>query len=88
MNTKGMMKVALPTGKRVHHLHDGAPRCGGGRHGKRGLWQTEMSEVTCQRCMKLVAHDCERESQQKAQADAPVKSERRNPKTKGAIHDA
>ena len=67
MNTMETMKAALPTGKRVHHLRDGAPRCGGGRHGKRVPWQTEMSEVTCRRCLKLAELDRAREGHPKAQ---------------------
>ena len=48
------MNAALPTGKRVHWMRNGAPSCGGGRHGKKGLWQVEWGDVTCLRCQKIV----------------------------------
>jgi hypothetical protein len=45
--------ASLPHGRRVHWLRDGSPACGGGRHGKKGAWQTELGEVTCQRCLGI-----------------------------------
>ena len=48
------MNITLPqTGKRVHWPRAGAPACGGGRHGKKGLWQLDLSEVTCRRCVRI-----------------------------------
>ena len=50
------VNVSLPTRRRVHWLREGYPACGGGRHGKKGLWQLELSELTCRRCLKLAAN--------------------------------
>ncbi len=48
-----MINISLPKGQRVHWLRDGWPACGGGRHGKKGAWQTDLGEVTCRRCVKM-----------------------------------
>ncbi len=56
------MNAALPNGKRIHQMRDGAPRCGGGGHGKRGPWQMDLGDVTCRRCQKLAECDAAREA--------------------------
>ena len=60
MNAKQAMNAALPNGKRIHWMRDGAPRCGGGGHGKRGPWQMDLGDVTCRRCQKLAEWDAAR----------------------------
>lgn len=55
------MNMTLPQGRCVHWMRDGFPACGGGRHGKRGFWQLNLGEVTCQRCVKI-----EQKARQKA----------------------
>jgi len=86
------VRAALPKGKRVHRLRDGAPRCGGGRHGKHGLWQLDLGEVTCRRCRKLAEWDRSREAreggegkghEEAQEATETEKSEVRNPKCEG-----
>jgi len=49
------MNVSIPTRWRVHWLRAGQPACGGGRHGKKGVWQLDIGEVTCKRCEKIKA---------------------------------
>lgn len=64
MNTNEGMKATLPNGKRVHQMRNGAPRCGGGRHGRRGPWQMDLGDVTCRRCLTLAAWDWSREARE------------------------
>jgi hypothetical protein len=61
------MNITLPSGqRRVHWQREGSPACGGGRHGKKGLWQLDLSEVTCRRCLCLAEA-----AQRKAAREAP-----------------
>ncbi len=48
-------------------MREGAPRCGGGRHGKRGPWQLDMGDVTCRRCRKL-----EQRARSEAEKQGPI----------------
>jgi hypothetical protein len=47
------MNATAFEGGKVHLLTDQAARCGVGKHARRGHWQTDLGEVTCQRCVKL-----------------------------------
>ncbi len=49
------MNATAFDGGKVHLLTDQAARCGVGKHGKHRQWQTELGQVTCQRCVKLGA---------------------------------
>jgi hypothetical protein len=48
------MNISLLSARRIHWLRLGFPACGGGRHGKKGVWQLDIGEVTCQRCEKML----------------------------------
>ena len=47
------MNGTVIDGGKVHLLTEKAARCGVGHHARRGQWQMELGEVTCQRCIKL-----------------------------------
>ena len=47
------MNGTVIDGGKVHLLTERAARCGVGHHARRGQWQIELGEVTCQRCLKL-----------------------------------
>lgn len=47
------MNVSLRVRGRVHWLRAGFPACGGGRHGKKGMWQIDLCDVSCRRCVKI-----------------------------------
>jgi hypothetical protein len=47
------MNATVFEGGKVHLLTDQAARCGVGKQPKRGQWQTDLGEVTCQRCRKI-----------------------------------
>ena len=51
------MNATAFNGGKVHVLTEQAARCGVGKHAKRSQWQTELGEVTCRRCIKLVKGD-------------------------------
>jgi hypothetical protein len=63
------MNAMLPHGGKVHAMRDAAPRCGGGRHGKRGPWQLDMGDVTCRRCVKFLRSDGHKAAKEKLTAD-------------------
>ena len=63
--TEAPMNLSLPHRQRVHWQRAGFPACGGGRHGKHGLWQMEISEVTCRRCLKLAKAHAEKTAEAK-----------------------
>jgi hypothetical protein len=56
------MNATACDGGKVHLLTDQAARCGVGKHTKHRQWQTDLGEVTCQRCIKLVKHDGQKEA--------------------------
>ena len=47
------MNATAFEGGKVHLLTDQAARCGVGKHDRRAQWQTDLGEVTCQRCRKI-----------------------------------
>ncbi len=47
------MNATAFDGGKVHLLTEQAARCGVGKHGKHRQWQTDLGQVTCQRCVKL-----------------------------------
>ena len=51
------MNATAFNGGKVHLLTDQAARCGVGKHAQYKQWQTDLGEVTCQRCIKLVKSD-------------------------------
>ena len=61
------MKATAFNGGKVHLLTDQAARCGVGKHAQRCQWQTELGEVTCRRCLKLVQGDRQKEAATKEQ---------------------
>ncbi len=74
------MNATLPTRGRVHWMRDGAPRCGGGGHGKHGPWQMDLGDVTCRRCLTLVAWDRSHEARGQARHEKAQKArEESNP---------
>ena len=54
------MNATAFEGGKVHLLKDQAARCGVGKHGRRGHWQTDLGEVTCRRCVRLNLVDLRR----------------------------
>ena len=58
------MNATFFNGGKVHRLNDGAARCGAGRNAKKRAWQMELGDVTCQRCVKLLATDGRKEAQE------------------------
>jgi hypothetical protein len=61
------MNATAFDGGKIHLLTDQAARCGVGKHPEQRQWQTDLGEVTCQRCVKLEAFD---RQQPAADADA------------------
>ncbi len=56
------MNATAFDGGKVHLLTDQAARCGVGKHPEQRQWQMDLGEVTCQRCVKLVKGDDQKEA--------------------------
>ena len=56
------MNATAFDGGKVHLLMEQAARCGVGKHAQHSQWQTALGEVTCQRCIKLVKGDRQKEA--------------------------
>ena len=61
------MNATAFNGGKVHLLTEQAARCGVGKHAQHTQWQTELGEVTCRRCIKLVKGDRQKEAATKDQ---------------------
>jgi hypothetical protein len=58
------MNATISKGGKVHLLTDKVARCGVGKHSQRRQWQTDLGEVTCQRCVKLTEADGRKKAQE------------------------
>ena len=56
------MNATAFDGGKVHLLTVRAARCGVGKHARHSQWQTELGELTCRRCIKLVKGDGQKEA--------------------------
>lgn len=65
------MNAALFNGGKVHLLTDQVARCGVGKHSTHRQWQTDLGEMTCQRCVKLERIDGRKRTQEAQSAETP-----------------